>query len=77
MAITVNGFRDNVVGSYRERYYNIDVGVTGDTLDTGYHAILAVSTSNPAGITNVSESTAGVLQFTGTGTGVYVRVAGV
>lgn len=76
-AVTVNSYRTNVDGSYRESLYNINIATSGDTLATAFKTVKSVTTNNPGAVTNVVP-TAGSLAFTTTGavTSLEVRVIG-
>jgi len=78
-AVTLNSQRQNVDGSWQERFYNV-TGSNGNTLLTSLHVVRGVSTDNPGVVTSVSQAGVPVtLTFnsTGTYTSLNVRVVGV
>ena len=54
-AVTVNSVFENVVGSWRERYYNV-TGVNGSTLQTNFNEVVAANSDNPGVVTSFSYS---------------------
>mgnify|MGYP001604300040 CR=1 FL=1 len=75
-AVTVTAQRTNVDGSYRERFYTINIATSGDTMATPFRTIKGVS-FNDVAITKAAAAV-GVITFTTTGavTGALVRVVG-
>ncbi len=75
-AVTVNSYRANVDGSYRESLYNVTIANTGDTLATPMHTIKSVTTNDVA-ITKSAVS-GGTITFSSTGavSNALVRVLG-
>ena len=75
-AVTINRRRDVVFGNRRAILADVTVVTTGDTWVTKLKRVETIAVSNPAGITNTSQS-AGTVTFTGTGTNVLVLVLGI
>lgn len=77
-AVTVVSQRTNVNGSYREKYFKVNIANTGDTLATGFKQVNSVGSNNPAAVTLITP-TLGSLAFTTTGAvnGLLVRVTGI
>lgn len=79
-AVTVTTQRENVNGSYRERYFIVNIAADADTLATGLHYIVnAVAESQNASNTSVGTTISGgtiTFQTAGAETGVLVRVTG-
>ncbi len=76
-AVTVNSQRTNVNGSYREKYYNVTIATTADTMATSFKVIKSMS-CNDVGVTKMAAA-AGVITFTTTGgaiTAALVTVTG-
>jgi len=75
-AVTVVSQRTNIDGSYREKFYTINIASSGDTLATPFKTIKSASASNVA-VTNVATS-GGTVTFTTTGavTGVQICLTG-
>ena len=75
-AVTVNSYRSNVDGSYRENLYTVTIANTGDTLATNLKTIKAAN-ANDVAITKIAAS-GGTLTFTTTGavTSALVSVIG-
>ena len=79
-AVTVVSVQDNVAGSYRERYFTINIASSGDTLQTGLHNIVELNTNTTA-ISLMAPGTGaniGLVTFTTTGavTGALFSVTG-
>ncbi len=79
-AVTQNSVVDNVDGSIRERFFNINIATSGDTLVTGLKTVLSAS-FNDVAITKAAPGTGantGTLTLTTTGavTNALLRVAG-
>lgn len=74
-AVTLNSQRDNINGSYRERFYSV-TGASTNTLTTDLHVIKSIDV-NDSTITKAAAS-GGVITFTssGTFTGALVHVIG-
>lgn len=78
-AVTVNSVVDNVDGSVRERFFNVTVVTTGDTLVTGLKTIYS-ATCNDTALTKLAPGTGantGTLTCSGTATNALIRVAGI
>lgn len=75
MAVTITKTRQNVNGSLREKYLQLNIGSNGDTYDTKFKQIIAADSNNPGAITSITFS-GGVLTFNTTGAvnGAFVRV---
>lgn len=75
-AVTVNSYRSNVDGSYREGLYNITIANTGDTQATNFKTVKS-AVSNDVAITKIAAS-GGTLTYTTTGavTAALVRIIG-
>lgn len=75
MAVTVLKIRRNVNGSFRENYYNLNIGVNGDTYNTNLKQIISADSNNPGAITSITFS-GGTLTFNTTGAvnNAFVRV---
>jgi len=75
-AVTVNSQRTNVSGSYRQRFYNVTIATSGDTLSTPFRTIKAVTTND--GAITKSAASGGTITFTTTGavTAALVNVIG-
>ena len=75
-AVTVNSQRTNVSGSWRQKFYNLTIAASGDTLATPFRTIRAAN-SNDVAITKIGVS-GGTVTFTTTGavTGALVDLEG-
>ncbi len=75
-AVTVTKQATNVNGSFREKYFTVNIANSLDTLATGFKVIKAAE-ANDGAITKVA-ATLGTVTFTTTGavTGALVRVTG-
>lgn len=76
-AVTVTKQFTNVNGSYREKFFTINIASSGDTLKTGMNLIRSMS-ANDGAITKMAAS-GGTITFTTTGavTGALVDVNGI
>lgn len=76
-AVTIVENRTNVIGSFREKYFKVNIAASGDTLATGLKVIKWVDTNNPGGVTNDVPS-GGTVTFTtgGAVSGCQVRAVG-
>lgn len=75
-AVTQNSFAQNVSGSYRQGFYNVDIASSGDTLATPFRVVKSM-TVNDVAVTKLAFSS-GTITFTTTGavTGALVNVEG-
>jgi hypothetical protein len=75
MAVTILKTRNNVNGSLREKYINLNIGANLDTYNTQFKQIIAVDSNNPGAITSITFS-GGTLTFNTTGAvnNVFLRV---
>lgn len=75
MAVTVTKTRQNINGAFREKYYVLSVGITGDTYVTPFKQIIELSISNSS-VTSMT-AVGGTITFTGTApAGTLLKVTG-
>ena len=79
-AVTIVNQRSNVVGSYREKYYTVNIAADLDTLVTGFRVIrTAIANSQAAANNNIGCTVSGgtiTFQTGGAETGAQVQVTG-
>lgn len=64
-AVTVNSYRSNICGSYRQAFYNLSIVTSGDTLATALHTIKSINVNTTS--ISLAQPTGGTVAFTTSG----------